>query len=93
MSYACQPALPSSDVGHYYPYFACSLPVIWQEVVVQRCSSPVIWWEVAASNSWGVALQNVSDGDRMGSITARGIVWFPLPLCVAHTVRVLCDHS
>ena len=33
-------------------------------------------------NSWGVALQNASDGDRKGSITARRVVWFPPPRCV-----------
>ena len=33
-------------------------------------------------NSWSVALQNASDGDRKGSITARRVVWFPLPRCV-----------
>ena len=39
-------------------------------------------------HTWGVALQNVSDGDRKGSITTRHIVWFPPPLRVARTVRI-----
>ena len=56
---------------------------------VQRLSSPVIWREVVV-HTWGVALQNVSDGDRKGSITTRHIVWFPLPLRIARTVRTLC---
>ena len=48
-------------------------------------------------DTWSEASQNVSDGDRKGSITARRVVWFPLPLrcslLLSRASSALCVRS